>query len=376
MTQSHSPGILLLNLGSPSSTDTKDVRVYLREFLSDPRVIDIPTPIRKMVLELFILPFRPKKSAHAYKSIWTEQGSPLVVTTYKVADLLRERLEEVPVEVGMRYGEPSTEDGIRRLINRGVNDMLVIPLYPHYAMSSYETAVAKAQERAAAMAPGMRVTILPPFYNHPRYIEALVKVAKPYLEDEEGFDRLLFSYHGIPERHLRKSDPSGCYCLQYEDCCEREHPAHSVCYRHQCFETTKHFAKAANLKPEQYSVSFQSRLGSDPWLSPYTDFELERLPTEQVKRLLVICPAFVSDCLETLEEINMEGRETFMEAGGKSFRYIPCLNEDEAWIDVLEHFSRQFITRSELLSEQAREEEDGAQGASDVANPLSDVRVS
>lgn len=350
MTQALRPGILLLNLGSPDSTKVEDVRTYLREFLSDPRVIDIPTPIRKMILELFILPFRPKKSAHAYETIWTPEGSPLIVITERVAHKLRERLEDVPVEIGMRYGNPSTEEGIRRLINRGVNDMLVIPLYPHYAMSSYETAMAKALERANAMAPGMRVTVLPPFYNHPRYIEALYEVARPYLEDaKEGFDHLLFSYHGIPERHLKKSDPSGSYCLHYEDCCEREHPAHSVCYRHQCFETTKLLAERARLSPDQYSLSFQSRLGSDPWLSPYTDHQLERLPSQQVKRLLVICPAFVSDCLETLEEINIAGRETFLEAGGKSFRYIPCLNEHDAWIDVLEHFSQQFIARSALI---------------------------
>lgn len=334
-------GILLLNLGSPDSTSVPDVRRYLREFLSDGRVIDIPGPIRQLVLNLFILPFRPKKSAEAYQEIWTDEGSPLITMTYRCAELLQDRLK-IPVEVGMRYGNPSTEDAVRRLKARGVQEVLAIPLYPHYAMSSYETAVAKAQEVFERVAPDLRLTIQPPYYQDPDYIDALVTVAKPYLADE-SIDRVLFSYHGIPERHLRKTDPSGCYCLKYDNCCEREHPAHAVCYRHQTFATTRAFAAHAGLEKHDYSISFQSRLGRDPWLKPYTDFELEKFPSQEIKHVAVMCPAFVSDCLETLEEIAMEGREDFIKAGGKQFTYIPCLNDHPRWIDVLEKFSHEFI---------------------------------
>lgn len=345
-------GVMLVNLGSPDSTEVEDVRRYLREFLSDPRVLDIPTPVRQTILNLFILPFRPRDSAEAYEKIWAEDGSPLIISTYKIAELLAERID-VPVEVGMRYGNPSSEEGLRRLRARGVTDLLVIPLYPHYAMSSYETAVAKVQRAAREVAPEMRLTFQPPYYQDTDYIEALHAVAAPHLE--QGYDHVLFSYHGVPERHIRKGDPSGCYCLEYEDCCEREHPAQAMCYRHQCFATTRAFAARAGLPEDRYSVSFQSRLGSDPWLTPYTDKELERFPSQGVKRLLVMCPAFISDCLETLEEINMEGREIFLDAGGKSFTYIPCLNEHPRWIDVLERFVRDFLAIGELLDEEGGE---------------------
>ena len=334
-------GILLLNLGSPDSPQVADVRRYLREFLSDERVLDAPAPIRQLVLNLFILPFRPQKSAEAYASIWTEQGSPLITMTYRCAELLAERLS-IPVEVGMRYGNPSTEEAIRRLKARGVRRLLAIPLYPHYAMSSYETAVAKVQRALAQLAPQMELTVEPPYYADPRYIEALHAVSEPYLRDQE-VDHVLFSYHGIPERHLRRSDPSGCYCLKYEDCCERAHPAHAVCYRHQTLVTTRLLAARAELEPDRYSISFQSRLGRDPWLKPYTDHQLERFPSRGIKRLAVLCPAFTSDCLETLEEIAMEGEEEFLRAGGKTFIYIPCLNDHPTWIDALESFSRRFM---------------------------------
>ncbi len=345
-------GVLLLNLGSPDSTDPGDVRRYLREFLSDERVLDVPAPVRSAVLNLFILPFRPKESAEAYSKIWTEDGSPIIATTYRVADMLAERID-LPVEVGMRYGNPSTAEGVRRLKNRGINDVLVVPLYPHYAMSSYETAVAKAQEEIERIAPEMHVTIQPPFYNDDDYIEALYTVAEEHLGDPDSYDHVLFSYHGVPERHIKKGDPSGCYCLKYENCCQRKHPVHSVCYRHQCFATTWAFAERAGIPEQKYSVSFQSRLGPDPWLSPATDETLEQFPSRGVKRIVVMCPAFVSDCLETIEEIGMEGREIFEDAGGKSFTYIPCLNDHPAWIDVLERFVHEYKAGAESVNAHA-----------------------
>lgn len=340
-------GVLLLNLGSPRSPQTKDVRAYLDEFLSDPRVIDVPGPVRALLLNLFILPFRPKKSAEAYAKIWTEDGSPLIATTYSMGRALAKQTG-LTVEVGMRYGDPSTDSAVDRLREAGVERVLVIPLYPHYAMSSYETAVARAQESFAQRAPGITITFQPPYFDHPRYLDALERVVAPHVADGE-FDQVLMSYHGIPERHLRKTDPSGCYCLKYEDCCEREHPAHSVCYRHQCFQTSKHLAKRLGLSKDQYTISFQSRLGRDPWLKPYTDKTLEAMPSQEVKRLVVICPAFIADCLETIEEINMEGREEYLEAGGKAFTYVPCLNDHAAWIDAMAGFCDDYIGAQDVL---------------------------
>ena len=332
-------GVLLINLGSPDSTAVSDVRKYLAEFLMDGRVLDAPWPIRACIVYGAILPFRPKQSAHAYQTIWTPEGSPLVVTSRNVRRLLQERLgAEPPVALAMRYQSPSIESGICELSAQGVDDVLVFPLFPHYAMSSFETAAVRAQEVAAKLAPTMRVRVAAPYYNDPGYIRALVASAADRLAGD--YDQLLFSFHGIPERHLRKSDPTRGHCLGSPDCCERPSPAHATCYRAQCFATVRAFVAEAGVPPEKYSVSFQSRLGRDPWLRPYTDFELERLPKSGVKKLVVMCPAFVSDCLETLEEIAIRGREIFTEAGGEEFTLVPCLNEHPKWIEALEGLVR------------------------------------
>ncbi|WP_222615329.1 ferrochelatase [Persicimonas caeni] len=332
-------GVLLVNLGSPESTDVGDVRTYLREFLTDPRVLDNPAPIRHAVVNLFILPSRPKDSAEAYEKIWTEEGSPLIVISERVTELLRERVD-VPVELAMRYGNPSVKSALRKLASMGVDDLFVIPLYPHYAMSSYETAVAKVKDELAKLPFRMDLTFQPPFYDDPAYIDALVDSAKEYLEQD--YDHVLFSYHGVPERHIKKGDPSGCYCLQTADCCRKKNPVHGMCYRHQVHATTWAFADKAGIPPEKYSLTFQSRLGRDPWLTPYTDKTLERMPSKGIKKLVVMSPAFVSDCLETIEELGMEGREDFLEAGGEEFHLVPCLNDHPKWIDVLEKFVREF----------------------------------
>jgi ferrochelatase len=223
-----------------------------------------------------------------------------------------------------------------------VDDLLVIPLFPHYAMSSFETAVVRTQELAAKLAPGMKLTVLPPLYDDPDYIRALVASAADYLKQD--YDHLLFSYHGLPERHLRKSDPTGRHCLATPDCCTTPCEAHRTCYRAQAFKTVAEFVKQTGVT--KYSISFQSRLGRDPWLKPYTDFELPRLAQAGVKRILVMCPAFVSDCLETIEEIGMRGRTLFLDAGGKELTLIPCLNEHPLWIEALEKYVTRFATRS------------------------------
>ena len=331
------PGVLLLNLGSPDSPSVPDVRRYLREFLMDGRVLDAPWPVRFFVVNGMILPFRPKQSAEAYHKIWTPEGSPLVVTSQRVAAELQRRLP-LPVELSMRYQNPSIPAAIGKLRAKGVDDVLLIPLFPHYAMSSFETAVERVKQVAAGQAPGMKVRVQPPFYQDADYIAALVASTEPYLRQD--FDLLLFSFHGIPERHLRKSDPTHAHCLQTADCCNVPSPAHAFCYRHQCLATVQAFVAQAGLPASKYAVSFQSRLGREPWLKPYTDFEVLRLAQEGARKLLVICPAFVSDCLETLEEIGMRARESFVAAGGQELQLIPCLNENPDWLKALEKLVR------------------------------------
>jgi ferrochelatase len=328
-----SQGVLLVNLGSPDSPSVPDVRRYLREFLTDGRVLDVNWLVRFCIVHFAILPSRPKQSAHAYQTIWTEAGSPLVVTSRNVQAKLQQRLP-VQVELAMRYQNPSIARAIQNLRERGCSDILLIPLFPHFAMSSYETAVERVKEVARNLAPGMKLTVEPPYYDQPDYIAALAASAQPLLA--QGYDHLLFSFHGIPERHLHKADPTGNHCLCSETCCQTPSPSHATCYRAQCFKTVLAFVKQAAIPEGKYSVAFQSRLGREPWLKPYTDLELPKLAARGVNRLLVICPAFVSDCLETLEEIGIRGRETFLNAGGKEFALIPCLNEHPLWIEALE----------------------------------------
>ncbi len=325
--------VLLINLGSPDSPSVPDVRRYLREFLMDKRVLDSPYLIRKAVVELFILPFRPKHSAHAYQKIWWKEGSPLVVISQRCQKALQQRLE-VPVELAMRYGKPSIAGVLDSLIQKGVTEIILVPLYPHYAMSSYETVMVEVNDVLKKRNAKINLIAIPPFYKDELYVEALSESARGYLQDE--YDLLLFSYHGLPERHMRLSDPTGRHCLQVENCCQVASEAHQYCYRHQVFDTTRHVAEKLILSPEKYAISFQSRLGRDPWLTPNTADEFLRLPASGVKRLKVICPSFVSDCLETLEEIQIAGKESFLSAGGESYEMIPCMNDNPAWIDVLE----------------------------------------
>lgn len=326
-------GILLNNLGSPDSTKIKDVKTYLDEFLMDERVIDIDYWKRYLLIKGIILNFRPKKSAKAYKKIWWDEGSPLVVISERFTKKIRQKID-IPVELAMRYGSMSMEKGIKNLVDQGVTEIFLVPLYPHYAMSSYETVVVKAEEIIAEKYPNVILDVLPPFYNKPEYIKAMSDNIANHLKDFE-YDHVLFSYHGIPERHIKKSDPTKSHCKIDGSCCDRNSVAHHTCYRHQCFETTKAIAKELGLNETNHSNSFQSRLLKDPWLKPYTDFELEKFPELGKKKLAVVTPAFVSDCLETLEEIAMEGKEEFLEAGGTDYKHIPCMNDNDNWVDVM-----------------------------------------
>lgn len=326
-------GVLLNNLGSPDSTSIKDVKKYLSEFLMDGRVIDLPYWARLLLVKGVVLNFRPKKSAKAYKKIWWKEGSPLVVISKRFTKKVVSKLD-IPVSLAMRYGSMSMEKGIKELVDKGVTEIFLAPLYPHYAMSSYETVVTQAEDILAEKYPNIKLYTLPPFYDKPEYIKAMSANIKHHLKDFD-YDHILFSYHGIPERHIKKSDPTKSHCKIDKSCCERNSAAHYTCYRHQCFETTKAIAAYLNLKEGTYSNAFQSRLLKDPWLKPYTDFELEKFPKEGKKKLAVITPAFVSDCLETLEEIAMEGKEDFLEAGGTDYKHIPCMNDNDDWVAVM-----------------------------------------
>lgn len=334
MQQPAQRAILLMNLGSPDSTQVKDVRRYLNEFLMDERVIDLPLVARALLVRGIIVPFRAPKSAEAYSTIWTEEGSPLIVLTKQLQAALQQRVSE-PVAIAMRYGNPSPKQAYDQLLkeNPGLKEVIIVPLYPHYAMSSYETAVVQAKEQHAAGNYPFSISFIKPFYNEPKYIGALAENIRPWLEKE--YDHILFSYHGIPERHLRKTEGGhGCHCMKMNNCCETNTEAHATCYRHQVLVTTKKVAEQLGLPEDKYSVSFQSRLGSG-WLQPFTDKRLEEMPKEGIKKLLILCPAFVSDCLETLEEIAERGKETFMEAGGESYEMIPCLNTHPRWVETL-----------------------------------------
>jgi ferrochelatase len=332
--------VLLLNLGSPDSTKVPDVRRYLREFLSDGRVLDVNPILRAIVLNLFILPFRPRKSAAAYATIWTEAGSPLIVTSKKQRDLLAAKVD-VPVHLAMRYGKPAVPDVMRQIVAEGTEELFIIPLYPHYAMSSYETAVVQAMEEVARQKPEMKTTLLQPYYADPEYIDALADATRPHLQHD--YDTLVFSYHGVPERHLRKSDPSHAHCLTVPDCCHCASPSHATCYRHQCVRTMELLVERLGIPKEKTVLAFQSRLGRDPWLTPQTDVTVERLAHEGKKKLLVICPSFVADCLETLEEVAEGCKETFEEAGGEHLELIPCLNENPKWIEFLAGRCRRWV---------------------------------
>jgi len=326
-------GILLVNLGSPDSTETKDVKKYLGEFLMDERVIDVPLWARTLLVKGIILNTRPKASAAAYKKIWWEEGSPLIVLSERLQNKVQKQVD-IPVGLAMRYGSMSMHKGLQELVNNGIEHVLIIPLYPQFAMATTETINVLADEIQKEHFPNLKIESLPAFYNDSEYIEVLSNSIKSHL-DGKNHEHLLFSYHGVPERHIRKSDVTKSHCKIDGSCCNTPSKAHEFCYRHQCLEVTRMVGDKLNLKEGTFSTSFQSRLGFDPWLQPYTDRTIERLGKQGIKSMAIVTPAFVSDCLETLEEIAMEGQEIFHEMGGQEFTTIPCLNDDDSWVSLL-----------------------------------------
>ncbi|WP_460220518.1 ferrochelatase [Psychroserpens sp. MEBiC05023] len=326
-------GVLLVNLGSPDSPNPKDVKRYLGEFLMDERVIDVPLWARTLLVKGIILNTRPKASAAAYKKIWWEEGSPLIVLSERLQDKIQNQID-FPVALAMRYGSMTIKKGLQELVDKGVDEVFLIPLYPQYAMATTETILVLTEEIRKAHFPQLKIQDLKAFYNDSKYIEVLSNSIAKHLEGKD-YEHLLFSYHGVPERHIRKSDITKSHCKIDGSCCATASPAHEFCYRHQCKEVTRLVGEKLNLKEGSFSTSFQSRLGFDPWLQPYTDRTIERLGKEGVKKMAIVTPAFVSDCLETLEEIAMEGEEIFHEMGGQEFTTIPCLNDDQEFVDIL-----------------------------------------
>lgn len=335
-------GIILVNLGSPDSPTPKDVKKYLGEFLMDERVIDIPLIARTALVKGIILKTRPKQSAEAYKKIWWDEGSPLIVLSKRLQTAIQKEVD-LPVALSMRYGSMTIKKGLQELVDKGVDEVLLFPLYPQFAMATTETILVLAEEIRSAHFPNIKIESVPAFYNKPDYIEVLSNSIKKHLNGK-NYEHLLFSYHGVPERHIKKSDVTQSHCRIDGVCCITPSKAHEFCYRHQCLEVTRLVAEKLELKEGTYSTSFQSRLGFDPWLQPYTDRTIERLGKNGVKNMAIVTPAFVSDCLETLEEIAMEGKEIFHEMGGNEFTTIPCLNDDAEWVALLSKWINNWAT--------------------------------
>lgn len=324
-------GLLLINLGSPKSPEPKDVKTYLGEFLMDKNVIDVPYLLRAFIVKGIILNTRPKKSANAYQRIWTPEGSPLIVNSEQLTNKVREKVN-IPVALGMRYAQPSIERALSALNEQEVTEVLLIPMYPQYTMSTTLSVIEKAKEVRDRLFPHIQFHIKEAFFDQEEYIEVLSTSIEEFWTDDM---HLLLSYHGIPERHIRKTDPTKSHCKIDNKCCETPSEAHKFCYRHQCLRTSQELCKKLGLDDSQWTMSFQSRLGRDPWLQPYTDKTIENMPMEGKTKLVVVTPAFVADCLETLEEMNMENRELFMESGGEEYRYVPCLNNRDDWAQLI-----------------------------------------
>ncbi len=312
-------GVLLINLGTPDAPTAAAVKPYLREFLGDPRVVEIPRALWWLILNGIILNTRPKKSAEKYAQIWTKEGSPLLVHTQRQARMLKGYLGELlgnaapVVEFAMRYGSPSVASALEKLKQQNCGRILILPLYPQYAASSTATALDAVFDALRKMRNLPEIRTVRSFHDHPGYIAALAQSVHDDWMRNGRPDKLVMSFHGVPRYTLDKGDPYHC----------------------ECQKTGRLLAEALGLKPDQYRISFQSRFGRAEWLKPYTTATLEELGKQGVNRVDVICPGFVGDCLETLEEIALEGKASFLGAGGKEFRYIPCLNERDDWILAL-----------------------------------------
>lgn len=328
-------GVLLVQLGTPDSPETGDVRRYLREFLGDPRVLDMAAPIRALLLNAVILPFRPRKSAHAYRQIWTDEGSPLTIHTAELARKIAAELGAgYVVTFGMRYQQPALSTAIDELLSAGCERLIVFPLFPQYASASGGSAVARTFELVGDRWNVPDVTTIGAFYDDPGFLDAVVEVARPAFDDFHP-DHVLFSYHGLPEQQIRKSDPSGDWCLTFSNCCDaivdRTTAPGRSCYRAHSYATTRGLVARLGLHDAEFSTSFQSRLAGQKWIEPYTDILLPDLYSRGVRRLAVLTPSFIADCLETLEEIGIRLRRQWAGLGGDDMLLVPCVNASDGW---------------------------------------------
>lgn len=331
--------LVLVNLGSTPSTEAADVRRYLNQFLMDRYVIDLPWPLRRLIVSL-VLRNRPTTSAAAYRSIWWDGGSPLLVIGKRLQAQIAQRWQGAPVELAMRYGEPSIEQVLCDLSGRGIGCVTLAPLYPQFAHSTVTTVLEEARRVLKRRRLRLRMRVVPPFHDQPEYQNALAASIRPYLR--QPYDHLLLSYHGLPERHIRKADSMRRHCLRSPDCCQRASgTVLETCYRAQCTQTSELVTTSLGIHRERWSMAFQSRLGRAKWIEPYTEATLRALAAQGVKKLLVACPAFVADCIETLEEIGIQGREIFIAAGGEELTLIPCLNDQPQWADALAALCRE-----------------------------------
>lgn len=313
-----------------------DVREYLRQFLGDPRVVDLNPFLKWFVLNLFILPKRPKESAEAYESIWDPvRGSPLLFHSKDLAKKLGGMLgEKYDVAVGMQYCEPNVYGVMERFRARGVDRVIVVPMYPQYASSSTGAAIEIVYKAAAKVYSTPYLHTVPAFFDHPAYIDSYADIIKGVIGDRcENYDHLLMSFHGVPQKHCELTDETGLLCQKQENCCASVVQANRNCYRAQSFATARRIVDACKIPDGKYSIAFQSRLSAagPVWIQPYTDYELVKLAKAGVKKLAVVVPSFTADCLETLEEIGIRGKEDFIEAGGESLDLIPCLNSSDVW---------------------------------------------
>jgi ferrochelatase len=330
-----STGVLLINLGTPASPAVRDVRRYLREFLSDSRVIDVPALVRWPLVHAWIAPTRAPRSARQYRGVWGEAGSPLRVHSRALRDALaRELGADFPVAVGMRYGDPSIAAALGELLAAGAGRVVALPLYPQYAASSTGSALEALYAAAKGHWNAPPLEVLPEFFAAPGFVQALAAVARPVLAQARP-DHVLLSYHGLPERQVRKSAPGSPLCLRAATCCDALRPDNARCYRAQCFATSRALADALELADGRWSIAFQSRLGRTPWIRPFTDEVLPALAARAVRRLAVLCPSFVADCLETVEEIGVRARAQWSALGGEALDLVPCPNAHPVWVASL-----------------------------------------
>ena len=333
MTIKNNEAVLLVNLGSPKKLNKRSVKQYLKSFLSDDLVVDIPKFFQQLILHAFILPFRPRKTLHAYEQIWTKEGSPLITSTKKIAKKLSKKTNW-RVEIAMRYEEPSIKKALKILKDEGFNKLFVVPLYPHNAMATTMTTELEVRKISESLYNDLELVFIKPFYNNKKYIEALKKSIEPYIKDKD-YDKLIFSYHGIPKRQAKKTDVTGSHCFESGDCCDLDSLGSANCYKAHTVQASNKVAKELGLNDNKCEIAYQSRIGPG-WLTPFTDKRLSEMPNKDLKSVIVVCPSFISDCLETLEEIEIRGRDTFMNAGGKEMTYVPCLNDSNETINLLE----------------------------------------